>query len=137
MDDAVAMRAVERVGDLGAVADHLVGRQRAARQPAGQRLAFQVLHDEKGDAVLLADVVEHADVRVVQRPDRPRFAVEPLAQLRVVGEDRREDLDGDRAVEPGVAGPVHLSHPAGPDWGNYLGRAQPGPWRERHHGRRF
>ena len=127
VDDAVAVRAIERVGDLGAVADHLVGGQRPARQPAGQRLALQVLHDEEGDAFLLADVVEHADVRMVHRPDRPRFAVEPLAQLRVVGEDRREDLDGDGAVEPGVAGLVDLPHPAGPDRGDYLGTGPAGP----------
>ncbi len=104
MDHAVAMRPVERIGDLGAVADDLVRRQRPARQAAGQRLAFEVLHDEEGDAVLLADVVEHADVRVVQGRDRAGLAVEPLTQLRVVREDGREDLDGDRPVEPGVAG---------------------------------
>ncbi len=65
--------------------------------------------------------------------DRAGLAVEPLAQLRVVREDGREDLDGDRAVEPGVAGLVHLPHAASANRGNYLVRAQSGPWRERHH----
>ena len=31
----------------------------------------------------------------------------------VIGEGRREDLDGDVAVELGVAGPLDLAHPAG------------------------
>ena len=68
-----------------------------------------------------------------KRRDRARLAVEPLAQLRVVCEDGREDLDGDRAVEPGVAGLVHLAHAASANRGNHLVRAQSGPWRERHH----
>ena len=34
------------------------------------------------DAVVLADVVERADVRVIQLRDRPRLAIEPLPELR-------------------------------------------------------
>ena len=126
VDDAVAVRAIERVGDLGRVADDLVGRQRPARQPRGQRLALEVLHDQEGDAVLLADVVEHADVRVVQRPDDAGFAVEALAELRVGGELRRQDLDRDLAIEAGVDGAVDLPHASGGDGGNYFVGTQPG-----------
>ena len=49
----------------------------AAGQPIRQRLAVEALHDEKVDAVLVADVVEGADVRMIQRGDRLRFALEP------------------------------------------------------------
>ena len=95
MDHAVAVRAIERVGDLDRVADTSLGRQRAACEPRGQRLALEELHDQVGDAVLLAEVVQDADVRMVQRADDAGFAIEALAELRVGGELRRQDLDRD------------------------------------------
>jgi len=47
-----------------------------ARDSIGERLSFQVLHDEEVDPVLTTDVVERADVRMVPRGDRTRFTVE-------------------------------------------------------------
>ena len=61
----------------------------------------------------MADVVERADVRMIERRDRARLALEALAQLRVGRERRRQDLDRDRAVEPRVAGAVDFAHAAG------------------------
>ena len=53
MHDALAVRAIERVGDLGAVSQRLVQRQRSLRQPVRQRLTFQQLHDEVLGSVLM------------------------------------------------------------------------------------
>ena len=58
-------------------------RQRAFLQPVGKRLAIEILHDEKRRAVLLADVVEGADVRVRQLRDRARLAIETFAEARI------------------------------------------------------
>ena len=41
-----------------------------ALSPADQPVAFEVLHDEERGASLLADVVERADVRVIELRDR-------------------------------------------------------------------
>ena len=112
MDDPCAVRALERVGDLDPVAQHSFERQRAAREPVGERLAFEVLHDQVVDAVLLADVVERADVRMAERGDRLRLALEAEAELRVAGEVRRQHLDRDGAVEARVARAVDLAHAA-------------------------
>jgi len=57
-------------------------------------------------------VVQRADVRVVQRRNGLRFALEALAPRWIRRELWRQDLDGDRPVEPGVARPIHLAHPA-------------------------
>ena len=80
MDDPRAMRLVERVGDLNREGQRLIERQRAFRQSLRERLAFEVLHDQIVDAVLVADVVKRADVRMVERSDRFGFALEPLAE---------------------------------------------------------
>ena len=64
---------------------------------------------------MFADVVERADVRMIELRDGAGFAIEALAELRVGREQRRENLDRDRTIEPRVAGPVDLAHTAGAD----------------------
>ena len=125
MHDAGAMRRVERLGDLNRDGQRLVDRQRAAFEPGRQRLAVDQLHDEKRHALVLADVVERADVRVRQARDRPRLALEPLAELGVGGQCCRQDLDRDGAIEPRVARPIDLAHPAGAEQRHDLVRSQP------------
>ena len=49
-----------------------------------------ILQDEVVDAVLMSDVEQRADVRMIQRRDGARLAVEAVAQLRVGGELRGE-----------------------------------------------
>lgn len=78
-------------------------RQRAALEPGGQGLALEELHDEIGRVFVLADVVEGADMRVIERRDASRLAGEPLAEVRVASQIRRQHLDRDRSVEARVA----------------------------------
>ena len=83
MHDAGAVRAIQRVGDLRTVFDDLGQRERAARQPVGQTLPLQHLHHQKADAVLMADVIEGADVRMVELRNRSGLTVESLLQSRI------------------------------------------------------
>ena len=76
MDDAVAMRLVERVGDLGRDRQRLVERERPFLEPRGQRLALEMRHDKEERAIDAADIVDAADVRMVQRGDGARLALE-------------------------------------------------------------
>jgi hypothetical protein len=100
------------------------GWQRAFGQALRERLAFQILHDEKICEVLAADVVERIDVRVSELRDRARFTLEPFAELRVGRQRLREDLDGNDAIEPRVTGAIDLAHAAGPEGGENLVRAE-------------
>ena len=111
--DAAAVRGIERSGDLGAEGEHLVDGQRPFPQPVGERLALEVLHDQEVDAVLVSHVEEGADVGVLEARDRLGLALQPLLELGAVRQVRGQHLDRDRALEPGVAGAVHLAHAAG------------------------
>jgi hypothetical protein len=98
------------VRDFRANLKNLIKRQCPLRQAIGQSLAFEVFHDQKVGAVLRADVVKCADIRVLERGNSFGLALHALLQFRVRGKMRRQNLDGNGAVEPGVLGPIHLTH---------------------------
>ena len=78
MDDALLVRGFERVGNLSArsasASSSGIG---AARDALRQVLALDELHHEGRDAVGLSlDAVDLRDVRMVERRERLRFALE-------------------------------------------------------------
>jgi hypothetical protein len=126
VDDAAPMGRGERRQDL--TRDAKAARQwQRALQALPQRRAGDQLHDQ----IVVADVVQRADVRMIQRGDRPRLVHEPLAGGDVVDDAARQHLDRHGAIEPGIAGFVHLAHPAGADPGLDDIGAQHGAARER------
>jgi len=126
--------AAQRVGDLRAVAKHLLQRKRTLLEPLGQRLSLDQLHHEEVRAVLAADVEEGADVRVVQGGDGPRLTLEAGAQLLVGGKAGREYLDRHVAPESRVARPIDFPHAAGAERGDDLVGAKAGAGSEWHPG---
>src|SRR5262245_44165438 len=132
MDDALAVRGVEPAGELHPETQDLLERQRAAEQPVRERLASEVFHHEEVHAVLLADVVQGADVWMTQAGDRAGFAAEPFVPRGIAGDVGGKDLDGDRAVEARVARAIHLAHAARPERRDGFIRAAAGASCERH-----
>ena len=106
------MRDRQRLGDCDPDFTNLVQRHRTFAQPLGQSFSFEKLHHQIVGAILRANVVELADVRMVQRRNRPRLALHALFQLRRRRKMRGENFDRDRAVEARVAGAIHFSHAA-------------------------
>src|SRR5205823_4432711 len=78
-----------------------------------QRFALQVFHHQVGDSLVVTNVVQSADVRMIQSSHGVSFAVEPFAKLRIGGEGRGQNFDRDRAIEAGIASFVNLAHSAG------------------------
>ena len=112
MNESLLVRGRKPVGDLRPDLERFVGLERPTLEASPERLAVQELHHEVVGVPFAADVVEGADVRVVERRDRARFSLEPLAHLGVVGKMRREDFHRDVAPEARVLGAVDLAHPA-------------------------
>ena len=77
-----------------------------------QRLPFQELHGDEGLALVPSDLVDRADIGVVQSRGRPGLALKPLQCLMVLGEPFRQELEGDKAVELDVLGLVDHTHSA-------------------------
>src|ERR1700686_5025801 len=100
MRDALTVRGVERIADLRGAFQSLI-----QREGSFKRLTFDVLHHQ----VIWSDVVKLADVRVIQRRHGASLAVESFTELAL------SNLKRDDAIQPRVAGFVHLSHAARSD----------------------
>ena len=132
VDHPLAVGRGQRVGDLRPVLQRLIGSERALGQAVGQRPALEVLHHQVVHTAVLADVVQRADVGVVQVGDRPRLALESLPRLGLVGQVARKHLDRHGPVEPRVARPVDLAHTASAQGVDDLVRPEPGAGIESH-----
>ena len=98
MNDPFFVRGLERQRDLPADFERFLERHRALG-----RFALHQLHDD----VVRADVVQRANIRVIERRDHFRFPLKTLVELF------GGDLDGDIAAQARIASPIDLAHAAG------------------------
>src|SRR5260370_31992522 len=137
VDGAATVGFVERIGDLRAVFQGLIEWERTLFQPLGESFTFDALHHQIIGAILLADVMERADVWMVQAGDGFRFAFEALLANRIRAELRGKDLDGDAALQPRIARPIDFAHSAGTERSSNLVRAKMCTWGQGHDWRRL
>ena len=91
-----------------------------------QRAAGDVLLDEIELRLELLEREDGRDARMRERARRHRLPPQPGAQPVVLGERRRQRLDGDRALQPGVVAEVDDAHPAAADQaGHFVGAETP------------
>ena len=113
MDDRFFVGHFEGICDLARDVQGLTnGQPLALCQLFRERLAVDELENEKADSLRLLHAVDRTDVRVIQRGEDPRLALEAGQALRVARELARQDLDRDLATEFDVARPVHFAHAA-------------------------
>jgi hypothetical protein len=124
MDDALRMRRFEGFGDLPRDGQRLVEWYRAPREALREVFAVDVLHDERPDGLALFQPMDMSNVRMIERCERPRFACEPGDPVGIAGEGVGKDLQGNVAVQRGVAGAIHLAHPARANGAKDLIRAE-------------
>jgi hypothetical protein len=115
MDDAAVVRMRQRVGQLAAIANHLVERQPAVGNQRVERRSVHELHDDEGPLADLAHFMDRADIWVIQRGRRACFAQEALTRTGIAECGRRKNLDRDVSIQLWVERAIHLSHPAGAD----------------------
>ena len=112
MDDAFAVRGVERVGNFDGQVEQQLGVQRLARNAMLQGHAVEEFHRDKRLAVVIADFVNGADVRMVQGGSGARLATKALEGRRVLRQFLRQKLQRDEPAELDVFGLVDDAHPA-------------------------
>jgi hypothetical protein len=69
-------------------------------------------HREEAEAVTLIDGEDGNDVRMIQLGCGTRFLLEAADDLRILAEERREDLEGDVPIEGDLIGEIDARHAA-------------------------
>ena len=75
-----------------------------------QRLSFEQLHGDKRVAPVLVNIVDRADVGMVEGGGGLGFALEALERLMVLGHLLRQEFERHKAVELGVLSFVDDTH---------------------------
>ena len=107
-----AVRRIEAVGDLDADLQELRDFDGLDGDAVLEGLALEQLHGDERPALELPDVVDRADVGMIERRCRARFAAKPLDRLRIPGNVVGKEFQRDVPAEPRVPGLVDHAHPA-------------------------
>ncbi len=84
MHNPLTVRFIESVRDLGRISQQIGAGERAFPNPRRERLPLEILHHQILDSVLVANVIERANVRMIQTGDGTCFTLESLAHFRGV-----------------------------------------------------
>jgi hypothetical protein len=114
VDDAFRVRGVERIRNLNRQPKQNVGLDGPAGNAMLQRQPVEKLHHKKGMAILLPDLMNGADIGMVERRSRLRLTLKPRQSLRVSNNVIGQKLQGDKTVQGNVLGLVDNAHAAAP-----------------------
>src|SRR5690348_13979597 len=77
-----------------------------------ERCTIEKLHGNEGFTLMHPDLVDGANVGMVQGGSRARLAAETLQRLRIFSQVFRQELKGDEAAKLRVLGLVYHTHSA-------------------------
>jgi hypothetical protein len=112
MDDALFVGRGKRVGKGRGEGDDALDRQAALGDEAVERLPLHDLHCQEVNTLGLFDREHGDDVRVVERGERLRLALEAREPVGIASHLRREHLERHVAPELRVGGAIHFAHAA-------------------------
>jgi len=112
VDNVFGVGGVESFSNLHSDVEQTVEFERLSGDEVLEGGAVEELHGDEGAAVFFADVVDGADIGVVESGGGFGFAAEALEGLAVGGEFFGEKFEGDEAIEAGVLRFVNHTHTA-------------------------
>jgi hypothetical protein len=102
---------IEPVRDLDCQIENLVCLERLSLNTVLEGAALQVLHRDEVPAFILVDIIDGADVGMIQSGGCLSLASESLERARVRRHIFRQEFQGDKTAEFGVLGLVDDPHP--------------------------
>jgi hypothetical protein len=112
MDDALSVRGLERLGDLHAQLEKVSHRQRLAIDEVLEGLALHQLHRQEGLPRHLIDLIDRADVGMIERRGGTCLPLESRQRGGIIGQPRRQEFQRHLAAQADVLRLVHDSHAA-------------------------
>ena len=110
MDYAVFVRTIKTLANIGPILQNLCHWQRTFGQTVRQCLPFQKFHDQVVGAILMANIVQRANIRMIERRDGTGFAVEALLSFGTLRKMVGKDFDRDRAIESRIERTIDFAH---------------------------
>ncbi len=98
MNDFARVRGFQGIGDLNPKAYDFIFLERLARDAMLQRLAFEHLHDDERPSLVLVNVMNRANMWMVQRRSCARLLLELFDRLKVMRNLFRKKLERDKPV---------------------------------------
>ena len=120
MDDPLGVRGFQPFGDLDHHVQDAIEAGALLGDPRLERLPLERFHDDERTAGVLVDLVDRADVAVIERRRGARLAPKTLERARVRAGGGRQELDRDLAAKAQVFGAVDDAHAAGAQLGGYV-----------------
>jgi hypothetical protein len=114
VNDALAVSGVQSIGDVDRQSQQRRNLDGLSRDAMPESNALEELHRDKGPIIILADLVNRADVGMVQRRGGARLAAEALQCLWVASYIFGKELERDVSAQIGVFGLVDHAHAATP-----------------------
>ena len=110
MNHAFGVRGGKGVGDLDGKGEQDFDLQGLSGDAVLEGHAFEKFHGDEGLIIVLADLVDRADVGVVQRRSGTGLAAETFERVRIAGNVSRKEFQGDKSAQADVFGLVDYAH---------------------------
>src|ERR1041384_2678728 len=112
MDDPFGMCRLQRGGNVRRDVENLLQLQRPFCDVVPEGVPLEQLECQEWPTVELPDVVDGADVGMIQGRRGARLICELRQSMGVVGQELRQELQRDLALQPGIARPIDDAHPS-------------------------
>src|SRR5271167_2661183 len=110
VNDPLHVSSVQRVGYFNRQRQYQLGLQRTPCDAMLQRHSVQKLHGDEGLSALIINLVNGADVWMIQSGRSLRFALESGQSLRILGYFIGQEFQGDETMQLHVLGLVDDTH---------------------------
>jgi len=107
-----SVRGIQGISDLNRQVHDLIGLEWLAGNTLAQRLAFEQLHCNEGSLLEFVDIMDDADVGMIQSGSRAGFPPKPLQHSVICGVVLRKKLESQDATKPDILSLVHHTHTA-------------------------
>src|SRR5439155_25954346 len=98
MNNSFGVGCIECVGNLDSEGEYRLNFHRTPGNAVLYRQAIEKLHRDESVPIVFANVINSADVRVVQGGCCLRLSAETGKRLRVTGNFLRQELEGDETM---------------------------------------
>src|SRR5262249_17480268 len=112
MNDPFGVSRLHRIRQLNTDIEYFSGAKRPAVDALFERLAVEIFHHDKRPSFVLADIVNGADLRMIQGRSSSRLDSKSLERLRIFSIPLRQNLHRHWPAQPDILALVDHAHAA-------------------------